>query len=93
MDRSTPSPADVVRALFTERGRQWESHDALISALEQRCHLDPRAVERALDRLLSEGRLDAITLCHCPPGATQMVVESGYQPGPNLHPLQRTAVA
>ena len=82
MDRSTPSPADVVRALFTERGRQWESHDALISA-----------VERALDRLLSEGRLDAITLCHCPPGATQMVVESGYQPGPNLHPLQRTAVA
>ena len=93
MDRTSPAPADVVRAVFAERGRQWESHDELMSALEQRCRLDPRAVERALDRLLSEGCLDAITLCHCPPGATQMIVESGYQPGPRLMPLRRTAVA
>ena len=97
MDRSTPAtptPAEVVRAVFTERGRQWETHDALMLDLAQRCRLDPRSVERALDRLLSDGSLDAITLCHCPPGASSMVVESGYQPGPRLFTaVRRTAVA
>ena len=96
MDRThptLPTPAEAVRAVFTERGRQWEGHDALMAELARRCQLDPRSVERALDRLLSDGSLDAITLCHCPPGATQMVVESGYQPGPRLMMIRRTAVA
>lgn len=85
MERSTPPPApvDAVRALFAERGRHWETHDALLADLARRCHLDLRAAGHAIERLLANGDLDAITLCH-PAEAGQMVVESAYQPGPRL---------
>jgi hypothetical protein len=95
MDRTleVPTPTEAVRALFAEPGRRWAAHDQVVSELIRRCYLDRRAVERALDRLLANGGLDAITVCHCPPGATQMVVESGYQPGPRLLPGWGSAVA
>jgi hypothetical protein len=81
MDLANPfvTPVDAVRALFSAGERRWAGHDALLIELARRCGLGMGEAERAVDGLLADGCLDAITMCD-----ERMVAESGYQPGPRL---------